>query len=423
MKIWIASAYDPIPGLDTDIRILRYGSLAMALLRQGHEVVFWTSSFAHWRKRHRVEGDVRRTVQPGFVAEYLHGRSYHRNVSLARVQHNRELARAFRRRAALWPERPDVIVAEIPCLELAAAAAEFAAAARIPMVCDIQDIWPDVYLSWLPRWSHRSARLLLRADYAKLGFILKHSTSVTAVSRAYLEWTRPHLPRPLDTRDAVFPLGYPAPSASVLAASENDTVVFRAKHRVQPTDVVITFLGQFATSYDVNTIVAAARLLEGEPDLPSFKVVLAGDGDKATKLHRAAQGLRSVVFTGWLDARDSVALLRTSDLALAAYAPLAAQSLPYKPFEYMAFGLPIINSLPGELGDLVTSQGLGANYRAGSAESLASALSRFLRDPAARAAAGRRSQEIHRTSFDANNLYLSMASHITSIASPVSYDR
>ncbi len=415
MNVWIVSAYDPVPGLDTDIRILRYGSLALALMQQGHNVMFWTSSFAHWRKSHRADGNTHRSIQSGFAVEYLQGRRYETNVSFARILHNRDLARAFKSRALLRQDRPDVIVAEIPCLELAAAAAEFAKSARTPLVCDIQDIWPDVYLSWLPRWSHPIARLFLRADYAKLRYILEHSASVTAVSRAYLEWTRPYLSRPFTNRDAVFPLGYPAPSPSTLGEAKSNAPGFRAKLGIGPSDVVITFLGQFATSYDVETIVSAARLLENQRDLPPFKIVLAGDGDKARALRRAAEGLRTVIFTGWLNAQDAVALLQTSHVALAAYARLAAQSLPYKPFEYMAFSLPIINSLPGELRELVITTEIGANYEAGSAESLASALIPFIRDSELRTAAGRRSHQLHQTKYDANSVYSKMAGFVTSL--------
>src|SRR6266568_3491988 len=99
MNIWIVSAYDPIPGVDTDMRVLRYGSIAQALIARGHSVVLWTSSFAHWSKRFRHRDKNTLQVGESFTAELLHGPGYKRNVSWSRIRHNRVLAAAFSARA------------------------------------------------------------------------------------------------------------------------------------------------------------------------------------------------------------------------------------------------------------------------------------------------------------------------------------
>lgn len=418
MNIWIVSAYDPLPIIDADIRLLRYGSIAQALIADGHTVIFWTSTFAHWRKQSRYTKDTTCEVGTNFTAEFLHAPGYSRNVSLARIRHNFQLARAFTRRAEQAADRPDVILAEIPCLELAESAAKFAQSHRIPFVCDIQDIWPDVYLTWLPRSLHTLGRWILSSEYARLRRILAATHGVTAVSEAYLKWSQPWLNRQLGENDQVFPLGYALPSEALQLKAASRRHAFLDQHRLAPDQLLVTFLGQFATSYDVETIVEAAHILEKNLALPPYQLVLAGNGDKEPALRRRAAGLRTVTFTGWLEHTDTICLLESSHVALAAYASNAAQSLPYKPFEYMAFGLPIINSLSGELAEIITTQGLGLNYAAGSPEALATAITNLLVDTEKRTSCAQRARLLYIESYSADAIYRRMSHYFSQRAIP-----
>jgi glycosyltransferase involved in cell wall biosynthesis len=412
MNIWIVSAYDPLPIIDADIRLLRYGSIARALEADGHQVVFWTSTFAHWRKKSRFTQDTTYEVSPNFIAKFLHANSYSSNVSLARIRHNVQLARAFNRQASQAPDRPDIVLAEIPCLELAEAAANFASRHCIPFICDIQDIWPDVYLTCLPRSLHTLGRWVLASEYARLRRVLSCALGVTAVSEAYLRWSQTWLNRQLGENDQIFPLGYALPPEAIRLKAGRRRRSFLDQHRLGFDKLLVTFLGQFATSYDVETIVEAARILEKNAALPPYQVVLAGTGDKEPALRRRAVGLSTVTFTGWLEHTDTICLLESSDLALAAYARNAAQSLPFKPFEYMAFGLPIINSLPGELAEIITRQGLGLNYEAESAASLATAISRLLLDAELRASCAQQAQLLYAKSYSSDAIYGQMSHYL-----------
>jgi glycosyltransferase involved in cell wall biosynthesis len=68
------------------------------------------------------------------------------------------------------------------------------------------------------------------------------------------------------------------------------------------------------------------------------------------------------VFTGWLDAAGLAAMMRLAALGLAAYSDKAAQSLPNKIFEYMAGGVPILSSLPGECARFLSTHQCGVTY-------------------------------------------------------------
>jgi glycosyltransferase involved in cell wall biosynthesis len=54
--------------------------------------------------------------------------------------------------------------------------------------------------------------------------------------------------------------------------------------------------------------------------------------------------------------------------------------MPSKFYDYIAEGLAIVSSLRGELADLIKDEGLGLQYEAGSADSLADAICRTTGD-------------------------------------------
>jgi glycosyltransferase involved in cell wall biosynthesis len=414
MNIWIVSAYDPLPVIDADMRLLRYGSLAEAFMRSGHQIRFWTSTFAHWCKCQRFTTDTSMRLKDGLEAEFLFAAAYARNVSWARIKHNRQLGVSFLRKADLLP-KPDLIVAEIPCLELAESAAHYARKHGIPFVCDIQDIWPDVYLTVLPGTLRPIGRLLLASEYSRLRRIIAAANAITAVSKQYLNWAHQHSLRLPGACDRVFPLGYRLPAAETQRQAAEKAPEFLRRHRLAPGKTFVTFLGQFASSYDLETVVAAAARLGSGGAHSNVQFVMAGAGDKSGKIQSAAAAQGNITLTGWLDYIDTVALLSHSHVGLAAYSRRAAQSLPYKPFEYMAFGLPLISSLEGELRDIIAQNRIGSFYRAGSAESLADSVIALAENPTERAAAGARARSLFEREFDADKIYSEMADLLATV--------
>jgi len=58
MKIWLVTIGEPLPlGISKDDRLHRTGQFARYCASKGHEVVWWTSTFDHFRKQHHFEGD------------------------------------------------------------------------------------------------------------------------------------------------------------------------------------------------------------------------------------------------------------------------------------------------------------------------------------------------------------------------------
>ncbi|MFN8582187.1 MAG: glycosyltransferase [Gemmatimonadaceae bacterium] len=318
-------------------------------------------------------------------------------------------------------ERPDVIFACVPSLELAEAAVEAGAALRTPVVVDVRDPWPDVYLSVLPRVVRPLARHFLSPEYRRLQRIVQGASAVTAVSGDYLQWALQVAERAPTDHDRVFPIGFAVDPGPPIAWGES---VIGRRLSIPDADMVVAFGGMFGTSYDLDTVVEAARLLERTPG-HRIRFVIAGDGDKAASLRRRARDLQSLVFCGWLDERDMRALLGRAAVGLAAYAAEAQQSLPNKPFEYMASGLALVSSLTGELADLIAREGIGRQFTARNATSLARELLWLWQHPEERTQMGARAHHLLSTRYHAARIDQSLAEHLRGIAAggvPVTQD-
>lgn len=392
MNVWLLQVGEPLPIDPPADRRLRMSLLAEALVARGHSVLWWSATFDHVRKRHRFPRTTRLKIHSGFELYLLHSPGYPRNVSLQRLRDHRALARAFTRRARAAPS-PDVVIAGFPPVGLAAAGVRFAEGHSVPSVVDVRDLWPDAIAGLAPSWLSPLARAALLPMRRSAARTLAHATVRTAVSDSYLRWAAALGGVRRTQYDRAIPLGYP-PLDVEPAARERAGQAVRAAG-VDPTRRIVWFLGTFGRTYDLTTVIAAARQIasRGRDDI---QFVLSGDGDRADEWRTAARDVPNVVFTGWVDT-PAIAYLGTIALTgLAAYAPRAPQSLPNKLFEYLAAGLPVISSLAGEAADLLRQQACGLSYPAGDAGALAAAVLRLADDARERA----RMADAARRAFD-----------------------
>ena len=390
--------------------------LAKALTERGHEVFWWTSNFDHVRKKsRRIDAPVTTEIWPGLSVRLLPASEYQKNISLKRVRHNRSLARAFKQEVSRATELPDVILACIPTLELAEQAVVFASKKGIPVIVDVEDEWPELYLHAFPGAVRGLGRMLLTLEFRRLKRTLQSATAIFACSNTYLQWALGYAGRSQHANDKVFVLGYVRPEDDSNHGSEKLQTRMEHDWGIRSDYFVATFLGQFGASYDLETVVEAARRLNNDSS-DHIHFVLAGNGDKYAQLRELARGLDNVSFTGWLDHAAMAALLRSSSVGLAAYTNQALQSLPYKPFEYMAAGLPIVSSLKGEFAALLKEEAIGAQYRAGDPVSLADCLRRFSEQPVLRKEMGQRALELFERRFSADVVYPMFVDQLMQIA-------
>lgn len=364
MKVWLVQRSEPTPHDNAgDQRIMRMGILAQMLARAGHQVVWWTSTFDHHNRRHRYKKDMRLPVEAGYDIQYLHGCGYSRNISVARIMDNILVARRFSVLMEQESERPDVIVASIPTAELCLSAVKYARKHGVPVLLDVRDLWPDVFLDLVPNALKPAVHLLSVSMRRKLKSACMGATGIIGLTDAFVDWGVVHAGRSRHDYDRVFPMGYlerkrPATYMDEGRQFWHDFGVGNIRNELN-----VVFVGTLGTGFDFAPIIQAANLLKQKQ--LSIKFIICGSGENEHTIKTQAKGLDNVLFPGWVNADQIRALLELADVGLAPYIYRKdfLNSNPNKAAEYLSGGLVIALSLgKGALHDLLSQYECGFSY-------------------------------------------------------------
>ena len=411
MRTWIVTVGEPLPFDEAGGRLHRTGMVAETLRKRGHEVVWWASTLDHGRKVHRFDQPTTVTLPNGVVIRMLHGARYTKSVSFARIWNHRQIAAQFYREASEMP-KPDVILASFPTVELAERSATFGREAGVPVVVDVRDLWPDIFVNYVPKIVRPFAPLLLFPFVRQARRAFRRCTSIIGITDSYLDFGTRYAGRARGPKDAIFALG-----SSRLAEPPADLEQIAATLSgmgVDPRKTICWFAGTFGMTYDLTTVIDCARMMETTH--PDVQFVFSGQGHKFDEWFSRAQGLRNVIFTGWLNGGGLHYMSTIAKVGLAAYGQGAPQSLPNKIFEYLGAGLPILSSLDGECKEFLRSHGCGSTYVAANPASLLEQLRPYLEDEAHRAWRSANATRLFMDQFQATGIYGRMADHLETIA-------
>ncbi len=395
MRVWVLTVGEPVPVLDGKApRLLRSGVLVKALAGEGHEVVWWTSAFDHYAKRHRRAqgGEIE---WKGANVRLIPGPGYQKNVSVRRILDHRAVAGGFRTLAQGQP-RPDVVLASLPTVELAEAGVDYALSVGARAYVDIRDLWPDLLETSLPKWARPAGRHLLAPMYRQARRALSRATGLVGISDEYLNWGLKAAGRERRPSDAMIPLGYAA--AETDGESEADAGRRLESAGVDPSKRIVLYVGSFGRLYDFDAVLRGARQLQrqGRDDV---QFVIAGDGELGPRWRGMAKGLGNVVFTGWIDGPAINWLRSRAAIGLQPYSSDATQGLANKLFEYLSAGVPVLSSLDGENRSLVAAHDCGGYYTPGNVEEFVEGIGQMLSDPNELRAKGERGATLYHSAF------------------------
>jgi glycosyltransferase involved in cell wall biosynthesis len=402
MVVWILKDAEPLP-LKPGQRALRSGLLAQELGRRGHQVLWWSSTFSHHLKQFIFEGDTRRELMPNVTLLALDVGHYERNVSFARLLHHRRLGRRFQELAAREPS-PDIIVSALPNLDFPFQAARYAPCRGVPLVVDVRDPWPDVFADKSPAFLRPLVRLLTLTERQRAAHSLRSAVALTAVSKGFLRWALNLAERGQGQNDRVFYLGHSGFEDAGRESSPPSKLAVRLKGKL-----AFTFVGSFGYSYELELIAMAAQHFHiARPDVA---FVLVGDGHQRETLRQRYAGLPNLILTGWLDTREIAAVLAQSQVGLVPCRSLP-DTVPNKPFEYLAAGLPLLSSLEGEMEEIIETHELGLSYDAGDLDGFIQAVDQIGRDRPALARWSANATKAFSEKFSASRIYPDFASHV-----------
>ena len=371
------------PDVNSNGRLL--AQVGRGLVERGHDVTVVTSfpHYEHFRVWPEYRGKLVERTQ-------YHGMDVFRFFVHASGNKRRMFDRflsyfTFSLLATLFGLRSkreyDVILCPNGGFLIGIAAAILSQAKHIPLVLNLQDLYPETPIRTgqiVNRWVINVLRGLERYMYSKAA----HITVITPYFRDYL------------LKMGIPPQGISCipnfvDTESIRPLQRNN--YFGRRHGLIDK-FVVSHAGNLGYAYDLDSLVDAAALLRSDEDI---LFLLIGDGVLRERLQQKVRrlDLANVRFLPYQSDSDLPWLRAASDVQVALNRPGAsAHSMPSKVYEIMASGRPLLASADrgSDLWNLVEHTGCGVVIEPRDARALAAAVLRLLHSPVERQAMGDR---------------------------------
>jgi glycosyltransferase involved in cell wall biosynthesis len=415
MRIWLVAISEPVPlaeGLAD--RPHRTGAFAEYASRQKHEVVWWTSTFDHFRKKQLFERDSVMQVNPNLQIRFLRGYGYRKNVSLARIADHRRISAKFAEQASLQP-RPDVVLVELPPVELARKCTQYGRQAGVPVVVDMLDMWPDIFPNVFPRSVRWAARLALLPMFGLARAISADATAIIGMTDDFVEWGLRKSHRTRSRWDRAFPLttNHPTCEPEALAGANQ----FWDHLGITGDVFTACFVGSLGRQFDIKTVIEGAQILYRRGVAARF--VICGSGENLELYRAMSANLDNVVLPGWVNRAQMQSLLARCSVGID---PLPDRfdylaTINNKAVDYLSAGLPVLSSpRKGVLWEFLRSHGCGLSYEAHDSLALADTVTGLIRDPSLLSAMSARARCVFLREFEAEAVHELLLQYLQELA-------
>ncbi len=410
MNVWITQTGECYP-FQKNVILMRTGMLAEALLAQGHSVTWWGATFYHSEKIQLFNSYKEIKQDERYKINLLPGIPYKRNVSLPRYFHHKRLAFKLKNKILNEPV-PDIIVTSMPIYDITFEIVKFAKQRQIPVLVDVRDLWPDNIVNNLPRGLRTIGRMGLFYDFQKTSWALKNCDGIIAVSNGFLNWALNYADRSKKDFDRVFYIGSRNPKTSSEEPGAHN-VEFQKEYELFKDKKTFVFLGTFGLSYQLELVAEAAKQLEGM-GRKDIHFVLAGAGQNYEKIKKLSEPITNLSVPGFLRRNDAWKLLSSAYVGLNPYLAMP-DAMTNKAMQYLAFGLPVISSLEGEMAEIIDQNKIGFSYRPGDISALIKNTLKLADDSKLRDEMGRKAKDVYEEKFDANTIYENYTKHIENL--------
>lgn len=322
---------------------------AACVMARFADVQVVTSDFDHWTKEKRTPAQC----APIANIVYLPTMPYYSNIGLSRLLSHfffsiRAWVYFLRRRAHF-----DIVYVTLPFNTLAWLA--LGSARGKWKIADITDIWPDVLPFSERHW--QLGRPLFKIWKAMFKRAVTSADTVMAVSDAFFEEAQKHVrPQCVGRRFYLGEVGL---------------------HRDVPKNETLTivYIGNIGRLYDFETLLEALGGIKS----CTVQLFVIGEGDRREWLisQLSRRGIAHKYFGSVYDPEVLGDILCRAHIGFNGFVNTTA-TFSTKASTYFSAGLPILNSMRGDLAHLVLKHSLGFNYQGGDTSSLRNALAKMM---------------------------------------------
>lgn len=349
-----------------------------------------TSNFSHKRKKHREK-----VVNKGYKITLIEEPRYKKNISLKRFYSHKIFSKNIKKYLKNR-KKPDVIYCAVPSLDVAAEVAEYAKKNNVYFIIDIQDLWPQAFkmIFNIPFISN----ILFYPMEKKSIYIYESANDIVAVSETYAAKA---LKKASQRSFSVF-LGTDLDSFDNLA--KKNLVLDKPIN-----EFWLAYVGTLGHSYDIKCVIDALKILKNK-GVENIKFVVMGDGPLKNEFEEYANKNEVYsLFLGQLEYEKMVGILKSCDVAVNPITGNSAASIINKHGDYLAAGLPIINTQESkEFRELLKTYNAGINCNNNDPEDLSKRIHELYINISLREIMGINSRKLAVEKFDRRRTYQSI---------------
>jgi len=370
MNIWIISLFDPTP-LDEPI-YPRFMGIAHAAVKRDYYVTHFTSTFRHTTKKQRFNSTKLHRENDNYDVVFIKSMAYKKNMLPKRFIAHWDFAKKLIKKMDTIP-KPDAIFISMPPLSTVDLVSKWGRKNSVPVIIDVIDPWPDSFIKDVPGYLKKTAKRVLLPFYSKLKRSFANSSAITAISNGYLEWASEYHTENMKT--SCFYLAMDFAETQQQYQQLNHADINKKTNALR-----LIYAGSLASSYDIPTIVEAAKVLDKKhPGKTEF--IITGNGPQKDIILDAMKEIPNLKYLGWVSKEELFKQYYLADIGLIQHKNSLTQTITYKFFNYLSAGLVLLNSLQTEMADLIEKEKLGLNNLEGDSSKLIENIECFLNDP------------------------------------------
>jgi len=281
----------------------------------------------------------------------LHVPRYRTNFSISRIWSH--IVYAWDIKKALSREQLGLVYVCVPPNYSALKAVTWAKRHNIPVIVDVVDLWPNI---------NAPSNNLLKLAYKVWGSI--RDKAVLRADKVLIECSLYKDDIPVSD------------SMMIPLCKKNDEIPHYAAH----DGIRIAYLGAFSTSYDFDSLIYLAQRIKERGR--RLTIVLIGKGNEKDKVVANLKE-NKIEFEDYgvvYDEFEKKKILESCDFGYNGFTPGMAVGQSYKSIDYMGCGLALINSLKGDLEEIVLTEKCGYNFDKTSRSEIAGTIARLSKD-------------------------------------------
>ena len=370
----------------------RYRSFANILCEKYNlEVV--TSTFCHLTKKQRDEAMLSLESLP-YKMTLRFEKGYKKNIGFDRILSYCQFGWNVRKYLEKRRKKPDLIIVAMPSPTVADQVTKFANKNKIPIILDIQDLWPEAFKMAFSMpvisdalfypMKKQADRIYARAD------------RIMAVSDTYVA-------RGLkcNDKDKTGLSIYIGSDSKLIAEKTIDIHIEKSQD-----EFWIGYVGALGHSYDIESVIKAIKILE-EQDIKNIKFIVMGDGVLKSHFEQIAKDCGiNVEFTGLLEYGKMMKTLSLCDIAVNPIIGKSVSTIINKVSDYAAAGIPVVNTQNSdEYRSLLEKYNAGINVENGNLKSISAAIQKLYYDESLRTLMCSNSKVMFNELFDRQKSY------------------